>query len=108
MGACEFHAGDCCDGRNDCRLVCATLGDRSGATTAVNLIEGGMKDRLLMTGVIGTVVAVICCFTPILVVAFGAIGLSAAVAYLDMILFPALAIFLVITGYALWRHKNAR
>lgn len=67
-----------------------------------------MKDRLLMTGVIGTVVAAICCFTPVTVIAFGAIGLSAAVAYLDLILLPALAIFLAITGYALWRRKTAK
>ena len=67
-----------------------------------------MSDRLLLTGVIGTIVAAICCFTPALVVVLGAVGLSAAVGYLDLVLFPALAIFLSITGYALWRHKKAR
>jgi mercuric ion transport protein len=36
----------------------------------------------------------------------GAAGLSAAVGYLDIGLIPALAIFLAITGYALWRRKN--
>ena len=67
-----------------------------------------MKDRLLLTGIIGTIVAAICCFTPILVILLGAVGLSAAVGYLDLVLFPALAIFLVITGYALWRRKKAQ
>jgi len=67
-----------------------------------------MKDRLLLTGIIGTIVAAICCFTPFLVVALGAVGLSAAIGYLDFVLFPALAFFLAITGFALWRHKKTR
>jgi mercuric ion transport protein len=65
-----------------------------------------MKDRLLLTGVIGTIVAAICCFTPILVILLSTLGLSAAVGYLDFVLFPALAIFLAITGYALWRRRK--
>ncbi len=62
-----------------------------------------MKDRLLKVGVIGAIVTAICCFTPVLVVQFGAVGLSAIVGYLDIVLLPALAIFFVITGYALWK-----
>ena len=65
-----------------------------------------MKERLLKVGVIGTIVAAICCFTPILVVLFGAVGLSAVVGYLDIVLLPALAVFLVITGYALWKRSR--
>ena len=65
-----------------------------------------MKDRLLKVGVIGTIVAAICCFTPVLVVLLGAVGLSAIVGYLDIVLIPALAIFLVITGYALWKRSR--
>ncbi len=66
-----------------------------------------MNDRtLLRTGIIGTVVAALCCFTPILVVLFGVVGLSALVGYLDYVLFPALAVFLAITGYALWRRNS--
>ncbi len=66
-----------------------------------------MNDRtLLRIGLIGTVVAAICCFTPVLVILFGVVGLSAAVGYLDYVLFPALAIFLAITGYALWRRSR--
>ena len=67
-----------------------------------------MKDRLLLTGVIGTIVAVVCCFTPILVVLLGVVGLSAAIGYLDFVLFPTLAIFLAITGFALWRRKKTQ
>ena len=64
------------------------------------------NDRLLRTGVIGSVVAMLCCFTPVLVLLFGALGLSAAVGWLDYVLLPALAVFLGITGYALWRRRR--
>ena len=59
------------------------------------------KSKLLWVGISGSVVAALCCFTPILVILLGAMGLSAVVGYLDYVLFPALAIFIVITIYAL-------
>ena len=62
--------------------------------------------RLLKTGIIGSVVMALCCVTPILVVLFGVVGLSAAVSYLDLVLLPALAVFLTITGYALWKRSR--
>ena len=62
--------------------------------------------RLLKTGIIGSAVMALCCFTPILVVLFGVVGLSAAVSYLDLVLLPALAVFLTITGYALWKRSR--
>lgn len=65
-----------------------------------------MKDRLLKIGVVGSVVAALCCFTPILVITLGVIGLSAAVGYLDTVLLPALAFFLILTGVALWRRRQ--
>ena len=66
-----------------------------------------MNDRnLLRTGIIGTVTAAICCFTPVLVILLGAVGLSAWLGWLDYVLFPALAIFLGLTGYAVYRLKR--
>ena len=62
--------------------------------------------RLLKFGVVGTVITALCCFTPVLVVLFGVVGLSAMVGMLDVILFPALAVFIGITMYAL--VKRAR
>ncbi len=56
---------------------------------------------LLKTGIIGTIVAALCCFTPVLMILFGVLGLSAWVGYLDVVLLPALAIFVLITVYAL-------
>jgi len=64
------------------------------------------KDSLLKFGVIGTVIAALCCFTPILVILFAALGLGWAVGYLDYVLFPALFMFLGVTLYALWRQRN--
>ena len=62
--------------------------------------------KLLTTGVIGTVVAALCCFTPVLVVLFGVIGVSAWLGWIDYVLFPALAFFILLTAYAVWRRKK--
>ncbi len=67
-----------------------------------------MNDKtLLRTGIVGSVVTAICCVTPVLVIGFGALGLSAAVGWLDFVLFPLLAVFLGLTGYALYRRRYA-
>ena len=64
--------------------------------------------KLLKTGATCSCVTAVCCFTPILVVLFGAVGWSAVVGYLDYVLFPALAIFIAITVYALIMSSRAR
>lgn len=60
--------------------------------------------KLLYTGLTGTAIAAICCFTPALVILVTAVGLSAIIGWLDFVLFPALAIFIGITVYALTRR----
>ena len=60
-----------------------------------------MNKKLFTTGLIGTVIAALCCFTPVLVILLGALGLSAIVGWLDYVLLPALIIFVAITIYAL-------
>ena len=66
-----------------------------------------MKDRkLLRAGIIGSVIVALCCFTPILVVAFGVLGVSAWLGWADYVLFPALALFLGLTAYAYYRTKG--
>ena len=66
-----------------------------------------MNDRtLLRTGVAGTVVAAVCCFTPALVLVLGAVGLSAWLGWLDHILLPALAVFLGLTVLAVYRLRG--
>lgn len=65
-----------------------------------------MNNRLLKTGIIGTIIAALCCFTPLLVGLLGVVGLSAVVGYLDYVLMPALAVFILITIYALIRRAR--
>ncbi|MBT0960281.1 mercury resistance system transport protein MerF [Denitromonas iodatirespirans] len=60
---------------------------------------------LLKTGIIGSVIAAVCCATPILVLLFGVLGLSAWVGWLDYVLIPVLVIFVGITLYALHRRR---
>jgi len=67
-----------------------------------------MKDKFLTTGIVGTIVAAICCFTPLLAWSPAAIGLSAELAYLDFVLLPALIVFVAMVGVVLWRHKQSR
>jgi mercuric ion transport protein len=66
------------------------------------------NQALLRTGLIGTVIAALCCFTPVLVILLGALGLSTALGWLDYLLFPVLAIFVGITVYALVQHPRKR
>ena len=66
-----------------------------------------MNKKLLATGLIGTIVTALCCFTPLLVVTLGVLGLSAWVVGLDYVLFPLLALFIGITVYALVTKRTS-
>lgn len=67
-----------------------------------------MKDAtVIKTGIAGSTIAAICCFTPALVVLFGALGISAWLGWIDYVLFPALALSLGMTAYGLWRRQKA-
>ncbi len=63
------------------------------------------KNILLKVGIVGTLLAALCCFTPLLVILLGALGLAAWVGYLDAILLPALILFLGLAVYA-WLKKG--
>ena len=63
-------------------------------------------NTLLKTGIIGTVIVALCCFTPVLVILLGAVGLSSILGGLDVVLLPALGIFVLITVYALWKRRQ--
>ena len=60
---------------------------------------------LLKTGIAGSVIAAVCCATPILVILLAALGLSAWAGWLDFVLMPALVVFVGITIYALRRRR---
>ncbi len=67
-----------------------------------------MKDAtLIRTGAVGAVIAAVCCATPVLVIALGAVGLAAVAAYLDYVLLPALAVCLGLLGYGLYLRRQA-
>lgn len=61
---------------------------------------------LLRVGLVGTVLAALCCFTPILVVLLAAAGVSALTGYLDYVLLPALALFVALTIFTVWRQRK--
>lgn len=63
-------------------------------------------NTLVRNSIIGTVLVALCCFTPILVLLFGVVGLSALTGYLDYVLFPALAVFIGLTIYAVRRKQK--
>jgi len=60
-------------------------------------------NRLVATGLVGTMIAALCCFTPVLVILLGAVGFSALTGYLDYVLLPALGLFIAITILAIRR-----
>jgi len=63
-----------------------------------------------MAAAIGTAVVALCCFTPLLVIVLGLVGLSFLTPYLDYVLLPALVVLLVITvvSYREWRKAQGR
>lgn len=63
--------------------------------------------RGLYTSIIGTIFIAICCFTPILVILLVAVGLGFFTPYLDYILYPALALMLLVTflSYRKWKRE---
>jgi len=68
-----------------------------------------VNDRtLLRTGISGAAVAAICCFTPLLVLVLGVVGLSAWLAWLDYVLLPVLVLFLGLTAWALIRRHRRK
>lgn len=65
---------------------------------------------LLPLGLVGTALAALCCFLPLLPWVLGALGLSGLTGalYWDAVLLPLLAFFLLLTGYALWRRRRTK
>ncbi len=58
--------------------------------------------KLLKRGIIGSAIAAVCCFTPLLVIAFVGVGLSGLIGGLDYVLFPILFGSLGVVAYALY------
>jgi len=62
--------------------------------------------KLLRRGLIGSVIAALCCFTPLLVFVVAGVGLSAFIGWLDYALFPLLFASLAVVAYALWLQSG--
>ena len=61
-----------------------------------------VSNRLLLTGIIGLLFTGVCIFTPVLVWVLVALGQAKfAQNWLDMVLYPILALFVCLTIYAL-------
>ncbi|MFK5925018.1 MAG: mercury resistance system transport protein MerF [Desulfuromusa sp.] len=56
----------------------------------------------------GTGAIALCCFTPILVLGVGLVGLSAITPYLDYVLFPALGIFILVAARAYQKWQSSQ
>ena len=54
----------------------------------------------------GTIIVALCCFTSILVVLLGALGLSAWVGYLDYLLLPASGALIGLSLWSYWRYRR--
>ena len=68
------------------------------------MINDGAR-KCLKVGTWGAAVTAICCFTPILVLGFGIVGLGMLIPYLDYLLLPALGLFLALTVFGLWQKS---
>jgi mercuric ion transport protein len=63
--------------------------------------------KLIGTGVVGALVSMLCCFTPVLVVLLSALGLTAFVANLDYVLVPAFVASIALVIFALVRRRRS-
>jgi len=63
--------------------------------------------RRKRVGIAGAVIAAACCFTLLLVVLLGSLGLSAWLGWLDYVLLPALGLFLALMTYGFYADRNS-
>ena len=62
-------------------------------------------DKRLKAGLLGSVLTAICCFTPVLVIGLGFVGLAFLKPYLDYVLLPLSGVFLVLAFYG-WSRRE--
>ncbi len=72
------------------------------------MTESRSPKKVFYAALVGTIIVAICCFTPILVILLIEVGLGAFTPYLDYVLFPALAILilLAVVSYLRWRRMK--
>src|SRR5262249_28433872 len=80
--------------------------DGGGISFCAAELNPAMRDRtLITTGAISAVLAAICCMTPLVVVVFGAVGLTAWLAKADYVLIPGLILCLALVAFGLYRRR---
>ena len=70
--------------------------------------ETGKYKKTFIAAVVGTAVVAVCCFTPVLVILLGIVGLSAFTPYLDYVLFPSLVILMILAAVSYGKWKRFR
>jgi len=68
----------------------------------MNDTEQQQSAKMLKTGIAGSLIAAICCFTPLLVLAFAGAGLSGLVGGIDYVVFPVMFASLGVVAQALY------
>lgn len=68
--------------------------------------QNEQSNKLLTKGVLGALIAAVCCFTPLLVIGFTAAGLSALVGGIDYVVFPVMFASLGVVAYALYQRSG--
>ena len=58
--------------------------------------------KLLKTGIAGSLIAALCCFTPVLVILFTGAGLAGLIGGIDYVVFPVMFASLGLVAYALY------
>ena len=66
-----------------------------------------MSRRFFQWSLAGTVIAAICCFTPLLAWAMALLGLSIYLGWVDAVMVPLLGVFAALTLIAYIRLRNA-
>lgn len=64
--------------------------------------------KTFVAGIVGTLIVLLCCATPILVILLGAVGLGAMTGYLDYILIPVLVVFLGLIYYSYSKFEQSK
>lgn len=70
-------------------------------------ISSQSSKKGMLAALTGTVLVALCCFTPILVILLGAVGLSAFTPFLDFVLLPALCIMIAISVVSFLRWRKS-
>ena len=60
----------------------------------------------LRAGTLGMLIGMVCCFTPLLVVVFGAVGLSSWLGWIDYALFALMYTSMGVAAYGLYVHSG--